>query len=143
MFKALFSGYIICFGLYILFSRQPDYFDGEITTGKILVQPYPQTKYPAVFTEGKNEYRINADYLFRNYKDGEIVQIIFEKSQPEKAAVYSWWGYWISPGELFASILIPVGFWFISYSIISNPTPESLLEEIEGSKKMKQPKYDS
>lgn len=140
MLKAFFPGYIICFALYILFSRQPDYFDSEVVTGKILVQEL-HGQYIAKFREGSSEYRINAGYFLRSYRDEEPVKIIFEKGNPQKAAIYSWWGYWLTPGEIISSLLIPIAFWLISYFITRNPVPGSVdMEEMEQGKK--RPKYD-
>jgi hypothetical protein len=104
VYKLIIILYFICFGLYILFSRQPDYFDGEKTkafihftkdsaTGK----PYPA----AVYRINKISYSVNAAYLFRTYKEGEQINIIYEASQPEKAAVYSLWGFGLSGAKFF------------------------------------------
>lgn len=142
MFKALFPAYLICFGLYILFSRQPDYFDGELTNGIIEIKNDVTGNSFASFTYNKKTFEVPADSFFPKYNQGERVQIIYEKSQPEKAAIYGFWTYWLSPGELLGSILIPLVFGFIAYSITKNPTPEALLEEMEATKKVKKPKYD-
>lgn len=142
MFKAFLPGYIICFALYILFSRQPDYFDGEIANGKISVHSASSQKYTANFREGSNEYNIDAGYILRSYTDGEPVQVIFDKQNPEKAVVYSWWGYWLTPGEFIASILIPVAFWFITHAITRNPVGVDQTVQEEDGEERRRPKYD-
>jgi len=125
--------YIVCFPVYILFSRQPDYFDGEFTNGTIhfaidsvkKLQPY------AVYSVDEKKYSANAEYLFKHYKEGENVRVIYEASQPEKGAVYSVWGYWLRWGELLFSILLLVVMYRAAVAITSNPTPESLIEQLE------------
>lgn len=133
MIKSIIPFYIICVGLYILFSRKPDYQDGEITTGRIhyITDSTSKSVPKAVFSIGKDEYAVYAGYVFRNLKEGQTVQVIYETSDPSKAAVYSWWGYWLQWDELLGSILIPVVFLFIAKEITARPTPEALLEEME------------
>ena len=136
--------YIVCFAVYVLFTRQPDYFDGEQTTATIhlipdsitgKLQPY------AFYSVNKINYSINAGYLFRSYKEGQYTAIIYEASEPEKAAVYNIWGYWIRWGEvLFSAILLFVLF-RVAVAIASNPTPEALIEQLEDQHRRKR-KYD-
>jgi hypothetical protein len=125
--------YVVCFPIYILFSRQPDYFDGELTNATIhfandstrKLQPY------AVYFLDEKKFSVNAAYLFRHYREGENVRIIYEASQPEKGAVYSVWGYWFRWGELIFSILLLIIMYRAAVAITSNPTPESLIEQLE------------
>jgi hypothetical protein len=81
MYKIAIILYLTCFSLYILFSRQPDYFDGELTkatihfikdsaTNKIL--PY------AFYRTDKKDYSVNADYIFRKFTEGEKIDFIYE-----------------------------------------------------------------
>lgn len=142
MFKAIFPAYIICFGLYILFSRQPDFFDGEFATGTIIQLQNKETKQTAEYKDNKKVYKIEVYDIFHNYKVNQKVKIIYEKSQPEMGTIYTFWGYWLSIGELIASILIPISFWFIAHSITKNPTQESIIEEMEGNKRVKKTKYE-
>ena len=145
MIKSIIPFYIICVGLYILFSRKPDYQDGEITAGSIhyITDSTHKTVPKAIFSIGKDEYAVNAGYVFRNFKEGQTVQVIYETSDPSKAAVYSWWGYWLQWDELLGSILIPVVFLFVAKEITARPTPEALLEEIETHSSKKARKNDS
>ena len=134
----------MCFGLYILFSRQPDYFDGE--TGRGVIHYLKDTIHKelqplAIYSTGKKTYSVNASYVFRNYKEGEIVTVIYELSQPEKGAVYSWWGYWLTWGEMLFSFFLIFAFYKISAAVTKNPSPESLLEQLEY-KPQKRKKYE-
>jgi hypothetical protein len=131
--KLILTLYIVCFPLYILFSRRPDYFDGELTKGTIhfandstkKLQPY------AVYSVDEKKYLVNAAYLFKHYNEGETVSVIYETSQPEKGGVYSVWGYWLRWGELLFSILLLLVMYRAAVAITSNPTPESLIEQLE------------
>lgn len=134
MFKAALLVYLTCFGLYLLFSRQPDYFDGEIVPASIRFRTDSVSGKPApvaVFSDGKQQLVANASYLFRSYESGDKVRVIFERSQPQHAAVYHWWGYWITWGELLFSAVLMVALYKISTSVTSNPSPESLVEQLE------------
>jgi hypothetical protein len=95
----------------------------------------------AVFTVGKEEYSVNAYYIFRNLNEGRKVDLIYENAQPKKAAIYSWWGYWISGGELLASIVLYVALFQIAVAVTKNPKPESLLEQL-GDESERKRKYD-
>jgi hypothetical protein len=145
MYKIAIILYLTCFSLYILFSRQPDYFDGELTkatihfikdsaTNKIL--PY------AFYRTDKKDYSVNADYIFRKFTEGEKIDFIYEASQPNKGAVYSWWGYWITIGEVLFSIGLLITLFYIAISVTKNPTPEALMEQLNY-KPVKKRKYEN
>ncbi len=134
MYKIAIILYLTCFSSYILFTRQPDYFDGEkpkaiihfikdSATGKS--QPL------AFYSLDKKTYSVKAAYLFRSFKEGDQVTVIYEASEPEKAAVYSLWGYWITWGELFFSIMLLIVLFRIAIAITKNPSPESLIRQLE------------
>ncbi|ANI88913.1 hypothetical protein A9P82_06155 [Arachidicoccus ginsenosidimutans] len=146
MIKFLFIFFIIIFGLYVLFSRKPDFFDGETTTATIhflkdstqKVQPY------AVFSlDGKDTFRAKANYLFRSFQEHEKVTVIYENSNPQNAAVYSWWGYWISWKELLACIIGYFVLFQAAKSIVNNPSPEAVkeLEDYANKPKIRQRRY--
>lgn len=144
MYKIAIILYVVCFSVYILFSRQPDYFDGEhtiatiqmlkdSTTGRL--EPY------AFYSINKKQYSIDASYLFRHLKEGEKVDLIYETSQPGKGAVYNWWGYWLTAGEILFSIGLLIVMFYIAVSITSNPTPEAVMEQLNY-QPLKKRKYD-
>jgi hypothetical protein len=133
LFKKITPFYIICFGLYVLFSRHPDYQDGEITTGIIhYIQDSMQKPVAkAIFIIDKSQDTINAAYPLRNLKEGQSVNIIYETSDPSKAAVYAWWGYWFQWDEILESIFIIFVLLFAAKAITAKPTPEVLVGELE------------
>ncbi len=143
MLKAIIPVYIICFALYVLFTRHPDFQDGEITTAKIHFvkdSSGPATVAKAFFNYDNVEYAANTNYPFRNFKEGETVRVIFETSNPSKGAVYSWWGYWIRWDELLASILIPVIFLNAAKAITASPSPKAIKEQEEMRERRKRKK---
>ncbi len=134
MYKYVLILYVTCFPLYILFSRQPDYFDGEITKATIHFKKQSvtgKTQPFALYTLGKEQYFVDADYLFKSFREGEKVEVIYEGSHPQKGAVYSFWGYWLTWGELIFSIILVAAIFFIAITITKNPTAESLIEQLE------------
>ena len=145
MYKAIIPFYIVCFCLYVFFTRQPDYLDGEFTTGTVHFAEDSASKQAiakASFGVDTTYYLINAAYRLRDLTEGEKVNIIYEAANPQQAAVYRWWGYWIKWDELLVSILIPVIFLFVANAITGNPTPESLGEQMETERSPKRRKYD-
>jgi hypothetical protein len=148
MYKFVVILFLVCFGLYVWFSRRPDYFDGQFTTGIIHFSQdsvgkkiIPNATY---FITGKGDFTIGADYLFNNLKEGEKVKIIYDTAKPENAAIYSVWGYWINWREVLACL---AGYFLLFYGalkITRNPSEEALkeLEEEAKNPRKKRPKYD-
>lgn len=145
MIKIAIILYLSCFSLYLLFSRNPDYIDGEITKATIHYVKDSTTGKPvpmAYYKTDKKSYAVNADYYFRNFSEGQQVDLIFEGSQPKKAAIYSWWGYWITIGEVLFSIGLLIVMYYIAVSVTNNPTPEAVMEQLNY-KPIKKRKYES
>lgn len=140
MLKSVIILYLVVFSTYIYFSRQPDYLDGEFAEAKI---HYSQDKKQmiALFVLNSSPIIINADYIFRSYKEGEIVTVIYENTEPQKAKIYSWWGYWITSSELIFSVILLTASYFVAHSITQNPTPEALTEQLDYEPEHKK-KYD-
>lgn len=117
-----------------MFTRQPDYFDSAFTTAKIVYLKDNSTNKiipKAVFSEGTQTFTVDARYAFKNYKPGDNVQIIYETAQPQNAAVYSVWGYWLRWQELLSSSVLIIVLFQIAVAITSKPTPEGLISDIE------------
>lgn len=144
MYKGIFILYLVCFGCYILFTRQPDYFDGEKAPAAIQYVADSATGkmvHIARFSNGYRTYTINADYYFRSLETGDKVTVIYELDHPERAVVYTFWGYWIGLGELIGSVVFLVLSFQVALAITKNPTPESLIEQLDYKDPVK-PKYD-
>lgn len=84
----------------------------------------------AVFNNGLRNYAIDARYVFRRLPEGEQVTVIYENSDPGRAAVYSVWGYWFRWGELLMTILLYIGLFQVALALNRNPTPESVMEQL-------------
>ena len=134
MYKGIFILYLVCFGCYLLFTRQPDYFDG-VKVPAIIKKEYKNTGAKpvlvAVFNTGTKEFSINPHYVFRTVKEGSRLSVIYETGMPEKGAIYSLWGYWITWGELLMSVVLCVLLFQIAVSVTRNPSAESLTEQLE------------
>lgn len=95
----------------------------------------------AGFTVGKDHYQVPAHYVGRNWKEGERTRVIYEEARPEKAQVYSWWGYWITWGEALGSVVMLFVLLQIAIQVTANPTPEALIEEQQMLVKERKRKY--
>ncbi|MBG9377022.1 hypothetical protein I5907_12325 [Panacibacter sp. DH6] len=145
MIKITIILYLTCFGLYLLFSRTPDFIDGEITKATIHYIKDSTTGKPepfAFYKTDRKSYAVKAGYHFRSLKEGQQVDLIFEGAQPKQAAVYSWWGYWITTGEVLFSIGLLVVMYYIAVSVTNNPTPEAVMEQLNY-KPVKKRKYET
>ncbi len=129
--------YIACFGIYILFSRQPDWFDSEMVPAVVVEKT---GKLMARYIVLADTAYAPAEYIFRPLKVGERVEVIYEVSQPQYATLYTVWGYWIKWTEVLASLLLTYGFYYAAIAITARPTPESLLEQMAEDDSPK-PKY--
>ncbi|MCK9402367.1 MAG: hypothetical protein M0Q26_03120 [Chitinophagaceae bacterium] len=134
MYKSITILYLVCFGAYMVMTRQPDYFDGEKAPAVIkwLPDSAAGTAIPkAVFNNGYKDYAIDARYFLRNWKKNEKTEVIYETDHPEMGAVYTFWGYWLTWSELLATVLIYVALFQIAISVTKNPTAEALVEQLE------------
>jgi hypothetical protein len=143
LYKSIAVLFLVVLATYILFSRQPDYFDGEIAGATIhWMKDSTQNNIPqAVFNIGKKQYAVDARYVLRNLPEGKQVQVIYETPNPEKAAVYNFWGYWITWSELIGSIALLIVTMEAAKAITKNPTAEALMEQMEY-KPEKKRRYD-
>ncbi len=130
MLKPLLFFYIICFGCYVLFTREPDYFDSETIPAVIKLKKFKQNTM-ATFLISDTVVNINADYIFRSFTNHEKVIVIYNPSSPEKGSIYSLWGYWFKWTELVVSVLLLIGLYQLSISIIKNPEAEAYRRQIE------------
>ena len=140
MYRSITIIYIILYGCFVLFARQPDYFDGEVTNATIHLAKDSATgelKPMANFSIGANKYSVAASYPLRSVSEGDRVKVIYESANPKKAAVYSVWGYWILWDEFLVSSVIYLILFQVAVGINNNPTPEALIEQLEYNPKPK------
>lgn len=134
MYKTITVIFLALYGCFVIFARQPDYFDGEITSATIHFEKDSITKAPvsfANFSVGTKKISIKAAYPLRPVDEGDKVEVIYESTNPSKAVVYSIWGYWILWDELLVSLTLYTVLFFAALSITKNPTPESVIEQLE------------
>jgi hypothetical protein len=98
-------------------------------------------KASANYTVASKQYEINADYPLRKFKDEEKVELIYNPSKPEMAAIYSLWGYWFTWGELIMSVVLLLGLYKLATSITQNPTEQAIKDQMETLDEPKK-KYD-
>ncbi len=128
MLKNILLLYIICFGCYVLFTREPDFFESEKINVPIIDS---NNFYKATFVIENKTYTVNANYLFRKFNNQPIATIIYNPQKPQKASIYSIWGYWLRWEELLVSSLLIVGLYYLATSITQNPDAASLLQQLD------------
>lgn len=111
MYKTVAVIYFICFSCYVLFSRVPDYFDGELTQGVVTEATYSvKDKHPIVVVNykiGNEKFKyITNMWFLTSYKPGQKVPIIYNPSNPRVASIYAFIGYWIKWSELFLTAIV-------------------------------------
>ena len=145
MYRSITLIYITLYGCFVIFARQPDYFDGEITSATIhfAKDSASQALIPfANFSVGVKNYSVKASYPLRlRAKEGNKIEVIYDSTNPQKAVVYSVWGYWILWDELLVSLVIYLILFQVAVGITNNPTPDALIEQLDFKPKRKR-KYD-
>jgi hypothetical protein len=144
MYKGIAILYLVCFLLYIVYSREPDFIDGEKSVATIhwFADSLHKDKIPqAVYSVCNKQYAVDARYVFRSLPEGKPVTVIYNPSHPEKAALYAFWGYMLTWGELMGSVVLLIALFQVAVAVTKNPTPESLVEQLSYQKERKT-KYD-
>jgi hypothetical protein len=144
--------FLVCFGIYILFSRQPDYFSSDTAIGTIQNVPLTDTSilhkykidtgdYPMV------RYAVGGQVYYLNEKDnilakvglsGSKVTVIFDADYPEKAAIYKLTGYWIVLDEVIIFLLA----YALLFGVAIAVTGKSKIETLEDDELTRQTKYN-
>ena len=130
MIKSAIILFLTCFILYLPFSRVPDYFDSETAPG-IIIKEGTGTKIMAVYSEYGKEYKLELDSANYASKIGQKLEVIYELSDPQKAVVNKFWGYWLISIELawsfggFAALLA------IAYATTHKPHPSAIAEQLK------------
>lgn len=79
MYRSISLIYLALYGCFVIFARQPDYFDGEITSATIhfAKDSTSQTNVPlANFSVGANKYSVKASYPLRPLSEGDKLEVI-------------------------------------------------------------------
>lgn len=133
MYKSATIIFLACFLVYLPFSRTPDAFDKVNTDGIAIDHLDSVSNTNKVFiqyiSKDKKTHFFDPSYLFLRYKVGEKVPVIYEESNPDKAAVDRVWGYWVSWKEILSCIVIYFLLLQLSLAMTKNPAPESEKEQ--------------
>lgn len=143
MYKIVITLYVFVTFFYIVFTRQPDYFDSDITYGTIQLKDTAHRFIPfATFHVASDSFSVKASYPLLKLENGERVKIIYNTAKPSNASIYSVWGYWFKWDEILGSILIALVFWGIAVILNKNPAEESLKEQMDRHETTSKRKYD-
>jgi hypothetical protein len=85
----------------------------------------------AIFRASQKNHAVDARYIFREWKEGDKVEVIFEKDDPSKGAVYRLWGYWLKWEEILGSLVVLIVLFQVAVAITKNPTPEAVMDQLE------------
>jgi hypothetical protein len=133
MIKSAIILFLTCFLLYLPFSRVPDYFDSETAPGIIIKKGAgPGTKIMAQYSEYGKDYKIELDSAEYASKIGKKLEVIYELSNPQKAVVNKFWGYWLIPIELAWSFGVFAVLLGIAYATTYRPHPSAIAEQLKG-----------
>lgn len=134
MYKTVIILYLVCFVSYIVFSRVPDYFEGEFIEGVVtkagfssaLNKPELVVDYKA----GSETFHCKTNMWFlTTYKTGEKITVIYNPSNPSEACIFTFIGYWVKWGELSFSAFFFLVFFIISVLITGKNDTEPLMPE--------------
>ncbi len=130
--------FVVCFLLYLPFSRQPDYFDSDTAPATI---KWKEGHIVAEYSEYGKYYAIKVDSMTYQNRIGARVEVIYELREPAHAKINQAWGYWIIPEELawsFGAFVVLIG---VAYATTHRPHPNAIAEQLNGTNAPKK-KYE-
>jgi len=145
MYKGIAFLYSVCFILYIIYSREPDFFDGEKMPATIhysIDSISQKTVAKAVFISNNVKYAVDASYFLRHLSENEKVEIIYLEDKPAKAKVYKFWGYWLTWQETITSLGLLILLFQITLALNKNPHTSNLSFNDLDTTTVKKRKYD-
>jgi len=120
--------FVVCFLLYLPFSRQPDYFDSETAPANIKLK---DSHIVAEYSEYGKYYFIKADSMTYHSRIGARVEVIYELREPANAKINKPWGYWLIPEELAWSVGAFVVLLGVAYATTHRPHPSAIAEQLK------------
>lgn len=125
----------------MLFSREPDYFEGEYVNGVVSKATFSvKEKHPVLqvrYKAGSEEFTYTSyRWYLRRYRRGETVTMIYNPSHPEAASIYAFVGYWILWKQLFYTAIIFIML-FVAAKSITGQHKSSLLDDKQNDRKRK------
>lgn len=142
MYKSAVIIYIVCFLCYVLFSRVPDYFEGDYTNGVVSKATFSEEEnHPVVVIDyevGNEKFKFTSYMWFlTSYKPGQAVRIIYNPSNPSIASIYSFIGYWIKWHELLFTAIVFIILFIAAVFITGKNSPAA-----SSAKENRRRKYD-
>ena len=129
MLKSAIILFVVCFLLYLPFSRQPDYFDSDTAPATIKLK---EGHIVAEYSEYGKFYSIKVDSINYHSRIGARVEVIYELREPAHAKINQALGYWIIPVELawsFGAFVVLLG---VAYATTHRPHPNAIAEQLKG-----------
>ncbi len=117
-----------------MFSRVPDYFEGEFIEGVVTKAGFsPALNKPELVVDYKAgsetlHYKTNMWFL-TTHKTGEKVTVIYDPSNPSQACIFTFIGYWLKWSELFFSIFFFMALFIAAVFITGKNSTEPLTPE--------------
>ena len=144
MYKSVALLYIVCISCYILFTRSPDYFEGDFIKGVVTQAGFDSThNQPSLniqYHVGTETYTLTTTQWFlKSYKQGEQVSIIYDPNKPGNASIYAFIGYWLRWNELFVTLGLFIVFFMAAVFITGKHSEQ---EDDEDEDKPRKMKYD-
>jgi len=84
----------------------------------------------AKYNEFGKAYTLKLDSTYYSNRIGQSVEVIYELSHPEKAAINKAWGYWFVGKEIgwaFGVFAVLLG---IAFATTNKPHPDALAEQL-------------
>lgn len=141
MYKATIALYLICFFFYVLFTREPDYFDGQVVKGTVVQSKYAKenvdSAYGILYRVGTDSFlcKVNS-WPFGHYKIGEKIEIIYDPAKPAIGSIFAFWGYWLHWDELLVTALFFAVF-FIAAVFITGKSEQATDQTDDKNRKRK------
>ena len=125
----------------MLFSRVPDYFEGEFITGTVLKAGFSiKDNHPVlvvVYKIGNEKFTCTTNKWFLTpHVQGQSITLIYNPSNPVIVSIYAIIGYWINWDELFFTGIVFI-ILFIAAVIITGKNNVSRLANEEQNRKRK------
>ena len=126
-----------------MFSRVPDYFDGDFTNGTVTKAIFSvKDKRPVVvvaYSVGTEKFTYTTSKWFlTSHRHGQAVTMIYNPSNPAIACIYTFIGYWINWDELLFTAIVFIILFIAAITITGKTNALSSLSDKRNTKR----KYD-
>jgi hypothetical protein len=131
LYKSAAILFFVCFFLYILFTRTPDYFDAETTPGYVVLTDSLD------YTSKSVEYRVGHETFVvpiqswgtSQVSKGEKVEVIYNPTIPSEGSLYTFFAYWLHLPELLTCVFIFIALFAGAVFITGENQPEEPVTE--------------